>query len=141
MGFVAKPPAARPLHPCISTHNNSNTIFPAQRHGRKLGAQGAGWPLDFCHGWAALGRLALHPGVPHSLPGAAAPDGWTFLSPPPLPPPLRLQAAVAPPQVLPHQTAGDKPRVDELFEHRWRKAYEVRALERESRQAKGQVGG
>ena len=29
--------------------------------------------------------------------------------------------------------------MDELFEHRWRKAYEVRALERESRQGRSQV--
>lgn len=35
---------------------------------------------------------------------------------------------------------GKKASVEEVFEHRWRKAYEVRAMERESRQAKSQVG-
>jgi len=53
--------------------------------------------------------------------------------------PVRLLPQAPP--LPPGCEGAGKPHVDELFEHRWRKAHEVRALERESRHAKSQVGG
>lgn len=89
-----------------------------------------------------------------SLPAACAgaallprrPAGRRLRPPPALPHPpprRRLPVRLLPqaPTLPPGCDAGGKPHMEELFEHRWRKAYEVRALERESRHAKSQVGG
>ncbi|PRW57622.1 tetratricopeptide repeat 1 [Chlorella sorokiniana] len=49
-------------------------------------------------------------------------------------------AKLQPAPALPPGCEGTgKPHVEELFEHRWRKAYEVRALERESWHARSQL--
>ena len=82
------------------------------------------------------------PGGSLRTPPLPAPGWFAAAQPRRLPPPP-LQAVPPPgatqlPGQKPEHTK--KPSMDELFEHRWRKAYEVRALERESRQGRSQVG-
>lgn len=80
----------------------------------------------------------MTPCRPNSLPARRASPS---ARPPHLPPRRRLPVRLLPQaQVLPPggEHAG-KPHVEEVFEHRWRKAYEVRALEREGRHANSQV--